>query len=58
MRTTVIEVTEATFQAEVLRSPRPVLVELWAERRPPCKLIGAMPKRAILAELGELLPVA
>ena len=45
-----VEVTDATFRAEVLEADHPVLVDFWAEWCVPCRLVSP-----VVEELGREL---
>ncbi|MDH6119674.1 thioredoxin [Kitasatospora sp. GAS204B] len=50
-------VTDATFDSEVLKSDKPVLVDFWAEWCGPCKMVAPI-LETIADEYGDQLTVA
>lgn len=50
----VLDVTDANFEAEVLKSDRPVLVDFWAAWCGPCKLIAPTLEAVASAQAGKL----
>jgi thioredoxin len=53
----IIEISEKDFEAEVLQSSRPVLVDFWAEWCGPCKMLAPLLDE-IAVEQGSRVKIA
>ena len=54
MSDNIVEVTDDTFEQEVLRSKKPVLVDYWAEWCGPCKMIAPVLEEIAQEYAGRL----
>jgi thioredoxin 1 len=52
-----VKVSDASFQADVLNSKKPVVVDVWAEWCGPCRMI-APALEELSSELGEKVTIA
>lgn len=54
MSNAIQKVTDESFQADVLASPLPVLVDYWAEWCGPCKMIAPVLEETAASYAGQL----
>jgi len=54
MSENITHVTDATFDADVLKSGTPVLVDFWAEWCGPCKMIAPVLEEVAVSHAGKV----
>lgn len=54
MSENITHVTDSTFDADVLKSGTPVLVDFWAEWCGPCKMIAPVLEEVAVSHAGKL----
>ncbi len=57
MSESIMELTDANFETEVIKSTVPVLVDFWAVWCGPCKMIGPELKKLATEKPGDILKI-
>ena len=50
-----VEITDASFESDVLKSDKPVLVDYWAEWCGPCKMLAPILEEVAVEYAGRLV---